>query len=165
MTVYYLDSSALIKRYRDEKGTEVLDALFENKNNSEAITTSLFTVLEITSVATRLLRANNISQSAYGQLIGEISKDFNQTIVAQSISDTTLSEAIALITAYGLKAPDAIQSASALVVRSKLTGQDVYFLCSDSRLNAACISEGLLVLNPESDGSINALRIIRIGNR
>ena len=29
MAVYYLDTSAILKRYRTEKGTDVVDALYE----------------------------------------------------------------------------------------------------------------------------------------
>ena len=41
MAVYYLETSALLKRYRTEKGTDLLDELFDSKQESEIFTTNL----------------------------------------------------------------------------------------------------------------------------
>jgi hypothetical protein len=126
-----------------EKGTEFLDVLFRDKREFEVITTSLLTFLEVTSVATRLRRAGNISQNANSHFIAELSRDFKQTIIPQSITDASLLVAIDVITGYGLRAPDAIPLSSALSIQAQFSDQAVYFVCTDAKLKNACISRGL----------------------
>ena len=45
MPIYYLDTSAVMKRYIPEIGSDVVEELFEELTNSEVLTTSYLTVL------------------------------------------------------------------------------------------------------------------------
>lgn len=56
MPLYYLDTSALLKRYRTENDTRVLDALFSARTRDELLITSHFTAIEVESVAARALK-------------------------------------------------------------------------------------------------------------
>lgn len=163
MAIYYFETSALLKRYRTEKGTDVLDELFQNRQGSEVFTTSYFTVLEVTSVATRLLKANNISRRSYYQILGDLSRDTRYLFVLQPVSDSTLSQALNLILDYGLRAPDAVQLATALVVRSNVPTEPVYFLCTDAKLRGACEGSDLAAIDPEAKDSLEILRRYRGG--
>ncbi len=49
MTVFYLDTSAIIKRYRRESGTDLVDQLLESPRAEDRFCTSFLTVLELTS--------------------------------------------------------------------------------------------------------------------
>ena len=40
MPVFYLDTAALLKRYRTEKGTEVVAALFSDRREDDVFVTS-----------------------------------------------------------------------------------------------------------------------------
>ncbi len=163
MAVYYLETSALLKRYRAEKGTELLDELFNHKTESEVFTTSYFTVLEVTSVATRLLRAGNINRRAHQQLLGDFALDMRQLIMSQPVSQGALNQAVNLITGYALRAPDALQLATAIVLRSSVPNQPFYFLCTDARLKAASEASGVPVLDPEAANGVDMLRGYRRG--
>lgn len=158
MAVYYLETSALLKRYRTEKGTEVLDELFQGKQESEVFTTSYFTVPEVTSVATRLLRSNSITRHSYNRLLGQLSQDLRHLIMLQSVSDSVLSEAVDFTMDYALRAPDALQIATALSVRSRVSDQPFYVLCTDSKLKTACENSNLVVLDPEATDSLEVLK-------
>ncbi len=57
MPIFYLDTSALLKRYKTEAGTSVIDRLFkllEKPHNKAAI--SFLTVLEVIAAGRRLLK-------------------------------------------------------------------------------------------------------------
>jgi predicted nucleic acid-binding protein len=161
VTVYYLETSALLKRYRTEKGTDLLDALFESKQESEIFTTSYFTSLEVTSVATRLFKAETITKRSYHQLLGRLSQDMRRLVILQPVSDFILSEALNLIMDHALRAPDAIQLATALMVKSTIVGQPLYFLCADAKLRGACVNSELTILDPEAPDSVKILKSYR----
>jgi len=155
---YYLDSSALLKRYRTEKGTETLDELFESNRDIDLVTTSSFTVLEVISVITRLFRINTLSRRSYQRLLGDLRQDVRQTIVLQPVADTVLAEAVRLIMDHSLRAPDAVQLATALSVRNENQERSTFMLCSDVRLKRACEGSGLAVIDPEAPNSLDLLR-------
>jgi predicted nucleic acid-binding protein len=159
--VYYLETSALVKKYRTERGTEVVAELFQHKRGSDVFVTSYFTVVEITSVATRLLRGGALTSQAYQVIMGNLSRDMRETVRLHAVSDSVLSESIRLTQDHALRAPDAIHVATALGVRAGIPGHPFYFLGSDTRLNTACQSSGLLVLDPEEANSLEALRNFR----
>jgi hypothetical protein len=154
--VYYLETSALVKKYRTEKGTEVVAELFQHKQESEVFVTSYFTVVEVSSVATRLFRAGAVTAQAYRVIMGNLARDMREAIQLHSVSDSMLSEATRLTQEYALRAPDAIHLATALGVRAAI-GSVLFFLGSDARLNAACENSGLLVLDPEEANALDAL--------
>jgi predicted nucleic acid-binding protein len=159
--VYYLETSALVKKYRTERGTEVVAELFQHRRGSDVFVTSYFTVVEITSVTTRLLRAGALTSQAYQVIMGNLLRDLRETVRLQSVSDIVLGESIRLTQDHALRAPDAIHAATALGVKASIPGQPFYFLGSDARLNTACQSSGLSVLDPEEANSLETLRNFR----
>ncbi len=143
MAVYYLETSALIKRYRSEKGTGVVDGVFEDKLEHDVLTTSYFTVLEVVSVATRLLRGSFIRLGSYRRLLATFMRDVREVMVLQPVSEPVLSEAIDLTMTHGLRAPDAVHLATAVSIRVSLSELPLVFVASDARLKAAAEASGL----------------------
>ena len=60
MTDYYLDSSAILKHYHTEPGSDLVDAMFDGVAGSP-IYTAFFSILEVRAAATRLNRGGMIS--------------------------------------------------------------------------------------------------------
>ena len=161
MPVYYLETSALLKKYRPERGTDVVTELFDKKGQLEVFITSYLTVVEIASVTTRLLRARTITRRAHNRILGNLSHDTNEAILLQPISDGVVLEAVILSQRHAIRAPDAIHLSTAMRARATAPSDSFYFLGSDARLNSACRSSGLLVLDPEEANSLEALRNLR----
>ena len=65
MPLYYLDTSALLKRYKTETGTDVIDELFSSRRPAEVFVTSHFTSVEIESVGASRGSAVRIQYGAY----------------------------------------------------------------------------------------------------
>lgn len=57
MTVFYLDTSALVKRYKTEEGSDIIDYLYDNLPRGHSLATSFLTVLEFVSAIRRLLKS------------------------------------------------------------------------------------------------------------
>lgn len=161
MALYYLETSALVKKYRTERGTEVVAELFERQRETEVFVSSYLTVVEVTSVATRLFRAGALSRRAYRVILGNLSRDVGETIQLQSVSDSILSDAVNLTVDYALRAPDAIHLATARRVQAAFPGESYYVVGSDARLKAACAGLGLAVHDPEAPDSLAVLRSYR----
>ena len=50
MAVFYLDTSALVKRYKTEEGSDIIDYLYDNLPKGHSLATSFLTVLEFEKV-------------------------------------------------------------------------------------------------------------------
>ena len=161
MPTFYLETSALLKRYRSEKGTDLVEELFESKSKSDSLLTSRFTLVEVSSVLTRLRRAGTLSRQASEIVLRELAGDFQGPAYVLSVSDSTLDSATLLTQEYALRASDAVQLASALEVRDSGSGGAVFFVCSDGKLNNAASESALAVLDPEANESLETLRISR----
>lgn len=149
MPVFYLDTAALLKRYRTEKGTEVVDALFSDRREDDVFVTSQLTTLEVESVAARSLKAGLLNQRAHGALLALFAQDLAQSVVIMPVSTSLVVEAAEAVRHNALRAGDAIHIASALRVRQAAPAE-VVFVTSDKELLAAGAAEGFETLDPEA---------------
>jgi hypothetical protein len=136
----FFDTSALIKRYISETGSDNVDALF---NKADRIFVSAVTKIEAFSTIKRLHKEKAISNEAYQNLIAEIGYDF-QHFTVFPLSKFVEDVALSLIDKYQLKTLDSIQLAS-LLNQKELVNQ---FIVSDSRLKNAATSENLQLIDP-----------------
>jgi predicted nucleic acid-binding protein len=60
MAVFYLDTSAALKRYKTEKGTDVVNELYQGPRAEHPLCTSHLTALEVESAAVRRAVHTNI---------------------------------------------------------------------------------------------------------
>jgi uncharacterized protein len=160
MPLYYFDTSALLKRYRTEDGTDVLDAIFSAHPQHEFFITSHFTAVEVESVAARALKGRLLNKNACGVLLGMFANDLEHLLIMLPVSTALLSEAAAVARQYSLRASDALHLAS--VLRAKQASvAEIVFVASDKELVKAAEAAGLAVLDPESDDALLSLRKLR----
>jgi predicted nucleic acid-binding protein len=163
MALLYLDTSAILKRYRTEKGTHVVNELYEGAPRLDTLFTSHFSCLEFESVAARALKGKLLTQQAYEALLGSFSQDLGEYLRLVEASGDVINEAIDAARKYALRAPDAVQFASAARRRPTIffLSQDFVFVSSDKELLAATESVGMKVLDPEAEDAMDALRKLR----
>lgn len=138
--VLFFDTSALIKRYVVENGTEAVEKLL---GKSKKILVSSFTKLESCSTARRLLQEKRYSEEEYRTLLNEIELDFNYyTLIRYDENVEVIAKEV--IDLHQLKTLDALQLASCL--RHRVIVQ--FFVCCDEKLLKAAAREGLSVVNP-----------------
>lgn len=80
MALFYLDTSAIVKRYRAEPGTELIDALFDERAPPEQLTSSFLAVLEMMSVVHRLRTAREIREDVADDIIARFRRDMDERI-------------------------------------------------------------------------------------
>lgn len=141
---YFLDSSALVKRYHRETGTAAVDRII--KGTGRVIISSL-AVLEVTAALTRKKNEGNILEDVYQGLLGEFGRDALEKFFVLSLDDSLISTGISLVTERGLRTLDALQLSAAL--QTWQFANDLSFVSADKRLNRAAGLLGLAVVNPE----------------
>jgi len=153
MTIYYLDSSAVVKRYVAESGSEAIRAICADAEN--ALFLSELTLVEVSSAFARRAKGGGISdaerQSYLDLFIGDCARDYALIPADRRAID----RAVNLAQAHALRGYDALQLGCALVASELLTASGVdpvQFVSADDDLLAAAAAEGLDVAVP------NALR-------
>lgn len=160
MTVFYLDTSAIVKRYRTEKGTEFIDRLFKEIETSEhRLATSFLAVLEFVSAFRRLVKAKEISQEIFADSLARFVADVERYFAISSVDDTTISKSIFLIMKHTVKTADSIHLASAIELREilKISKERLIFVGDDEELCIAALNERTDVINPREDGAMQKL--------
>jgi len=150
MTVFYLDSSALSKRYVEETGTPWLrDILAPTAGN--AIVTARITMVELHSALARRLREGSVDTRACLIAVQAFNQHCGTEYRFVELDLSVVGLARDLLDRYPLRAYDAIQLASALRANRALQAAfrpPLLFLSADDRLIIAATYEGLATDNP-----------------
>jgi uncharacterized protein len=149
VALYYLETSALVKLYVYEAGTEHLVGLTASAAGHKFAILSLAQV-EFRSAIRRQQRGGEISGSEAEGLIESFRQHSEGRFVVQPFTESLLDVALALIDGYPLKGFDAIQLAGYLVLRSMSGAEEPVFVCADKTLLAAARNEGCPILDPGS---------------
>jgi uncharacterized protein len=147
LALYYLETSALVKLYVREPGTERVLALARRSSESRLAILSLAQV-EFRSAIRRRERAGEIPALVATQLLDAFSRHLESRFVTQTITDYLLDIACALVDRHALRAFDAIQLAGYVVLRSSTGTETPVFVCSDQELLTAAKHEGAPILDP-----------------
>ena len=137
--IVYCDTSALIKRYVEEAGSDWVDHLFEGETT---VLTSTVAFAEIMAAFSRKYRERVLSRSGYLKTVSEFKNEYSKLILV-SISPDLNQIIEGLLTNHPLRGFDAIHLASALQVQ-KEGNLTVRFACFDRALNKAAVAEGLI---------------------
>lgn len=147
---FFLDTSALIKLYHQEPGTEEIEEIFGQAENTLVI--SELAIIELYSTLARKVRSGQITPRAQEEALRNFEEDCTRRFVIAPLGGAALQKAKELLRKYGntkaLRALDSLQLSSCLLAR---TGEDLTFVCADGRLLDIAKSEGLQVLNPEAE--------------
>ncbi|QLE55870.1 type II toxin-antitoxin system VapC family toxin [Nostoc sp. TCL26-01] len=152
MTIYFLDSSALVKRYVSEVGSLWVLSLF-NPVLSNEIFIAAITGVEIIAAVTRRARGESISFVDAKLLCNQLRNDLQTEYQIVEITENIIISAMALAETYGLRGYDAIQLATCLAVNVLSIANSlpsVTLISADKELNLAASSEGLVIENPNT---------------
>lgn len=147
MNLYYLDSSALVKRYYREEGTEFVQRLFDS---APLFVTSSLTLVEIVATLARKRKAKAISQYVFEQKLKDFEEDW-QDFIEVRLTPDVVGRAKQIARVQALRGADALHLASALKVRERIPDRPVsiFFVVSDKELKEAAANQGFDVIDPE----------------
>ncbi|MDB5356198.1 MAG: hypothetical protein JWN24_2651 [Phycisphaerales bacterium] len=151
MAIYFLDSSALVKRYVAEVGSAWVKDLFD-PGIRNIIGAAVITGVEVVAAVARRQRGGSVQPIDASRIILKFRGDFFTGLHLIEITPMVVDGAMKLAEVHGLRGYDAVQLGAALSLQSfsKSTGLDVTFVCSDQKLNAVAIAEGLSVEDPNA---------------
>ncbi|MDT4896614.1 MAG: uncharacterized protein QOH25_1691 [Acidobacteriota bacterium] len=150
MPVYFFDSSAIVKRYVKETGTEWIIKLTDPAKLNRIYIASI-TGVEVVSAISRRARNGDISKAETFDATDQFTLDFYSQYRVLEITYTLINEAMVLAIRFPLRGYDAVQLAAALAINERrllLSLPSLTLISADDALNAAAISEGLTVNNP-----------------
>ena len=143
----FFESSAFTKLFVSEPGSEAVIKVAAASADAEKAASAL-TAVEIRSAIRRRQFAGDTTQADADEAIACLQAE-SQRIIEHPVSATVFSVASSLLDRQRLRALDAIQLATALLASAALRPHDeLQFICSDERLNAAASAEGLAVWDP-----------------
>lgn len=150
MAFYFIDSSALVKRYISETGSAWVLGLFDPILNNEVFVAAI-TGVEIVAAITRRTRTGSSSATDAATVCNQFKKDLQTEYQVIEITESIIISGMTLAQTYGLRGYDAVQLAAGCAVNALCMANSLppmIFVSSDNELNVAASSEGLIVENP-----------------
>lgn len=161
MALFYVDISAIIKRYQREKGTEVVDQLFDNLLREDRFYTSFLSVLELTSGIMRLAKGGQLQENNANELIARFREDLRQRFQVWPLDNAITSKAVSIVEQHKLRSADAIHTATAFAIFSVISGQDSVLVSSDHEMLEAAEASQLATIYPQEANSLDKLFQLR----
>jgi uncharacterized protein len=151
MTHYFLDSSALSKRYVAEVGTNWIRAI-TTPGAGNSIIIAQITPIEVVSAAMRRLREGTITVRTARAVRLLLDRHARREYRVVGLTAPIVQRAEDLLEHHPLRAYDSIQLASALESNHRLLAaglSPLTFVAADTRLLTAAAVEGLATDNPQ----------------
>jgi predicted nucleic acid-binding protein len=136
--ILYVDTSAFLKLYIEEKGSRVIE---REVLGARILTTSALAYVEMHSALARALRGRRLSSAGYATSLEAFESQWS-TISAVAVNGDIIREAGALAGKHLLRGSDAVHLASALTLARELDGELV-LTAFDRELLVAARAEGL----------------------
>jgi uncharacterized protein len=147
MADYFLDSSAVVKRYVQEAGTAWIRTLAAPATG-HFIYLARITEVEVTAALARRRGQPGLSVAQARAALGLFRQDFAQDYRVAEIIVSLLQQAALLADVHSLRGYDAVQLAAALAVRTQVPA--IILVSGDGDLNNAAVAEGLPVEDPNA---------------
>ena len=153
VSAYFLDTSALVKRYVPEIGSEWILSITDPVTNSDLVISQI-TWVEVHSAFARRLRDGSLSAERFDLIVQKVREDFENEYRVIDVDRTLIETAGELVMQHPLRAYDSVQLASALRFQSTtLLSQPetrLIFVSADNRLLNIAQLEGLAIDNPNN---------------
>lgn len=149
---YYFDSSALVKRYVAETGTNWMNRLCAT-GAGHTLYTVRISGAEIIAALFLRTRTDALAISDAQAAATQFKADFRNRYQIVEATERLVDLAMTLAEKHGLRGYDAVQLAAALelqTARAALSLSIITFVCADNTLNKAAAAEGLPVENPNT---------------
>jgi predicted nucleic acid-binding protein len=149
---YFLDSSALVKRYVQETGTSWVRGI-TRRSPSTVIYIARITAVEVPCAIARRRKGRTLTAAKASSILHRFRQHLVGRYNVAQITTTLLDDATRLGVKHALRAYDSVQLAVALEVnRFHQAGGSgpVTLVSADQALNDAAIAEGLTVDDPRA---------------
>ncbi|MDH5668365.1 MAG: type II toxin-antitoxin system VapC family toxin [Nitrospira sp.] len=136
--MYYWDTSALVKQFIQEIGTDEALAL---RSDTPPHATATIAYTETFSAFRRRVRESALKESQYHEVVRRFLQDWS-AYVRINLDESILERSRALLERYPLRTLDSIHLASAIELQDQLNEPSVV-ISADAQLLRAAMAEGL----------------------
>jgi predicted nucleic acid-binding protein len=147
LAFYYLETSALVKLYVREPGTERLLALAARSSDDRLAILAL-TQVEFRSAVRRREGKGEIPSPIAAELLNAFERHVEGRFLIQAVTGYVLDTACMLVDRYALRAFDAVQLAGYMVLKTAAGADAPVLVSSNQELLVAAKREGAPVLDP-----------------
>ena len=148
MATYFLDTSALVKRYVAETGSTWICELTEPTKGNEIVVARLCGPEAISAFVRKSPPVPNLSV-----VLADFRFDFKKQYHRAALTNAVIATAMRLAEIYRLRGYDAVQLATAIELHKKYSAAGLpppVLVSADTALNAAAALESLVVDDPNS---------------
>lgn len=152
MAAFFIDSSALAKRYVSETGTPWMQALTDPASGN-SLYVARITLVELVAAVSRRRKSGHLTPADAAAALSDVRADFASDYRVIEITTALVTQAEALADRHTLRGYDAVQLAAAVQVNDAHTAAGlpaVTLISADLELNAAASIEGLGVDDPNT---------------
>jgi len=153
---YYFDSSALVKLYIVEHGSQWVEEIVNTKDQNgdllNLVTISKIGIVEVAAAIARSERLGSITTAQRLRLFNSFARDSQELFETLSLTDELVHLGSELTQRWPLRGYDAVHLASAIVLNEQLTSAglgEIKFVSADKRLQQASRKEGLTTEDPQ----------------
>ena len=151
MTDYYLDASAVVKRYADEVGSTWIRQLTDPQAQHTILLAEI-TLAEVAAALAAKHRApGGVTQEQRDRALSRFLQDCEEHFVLLTVDRPVIDRAVELTQQHRLRGYDAVQLATTIVASETLRAQNLsppIFIASDRDLLSAAQAEHLAAENP-----------------
>ncbi len=148
----FFDSSAIVKRYVNEIGSNFVENLADLRSGNIVLLARI-THVEVAAAIARRLKNKSVTAADAQKALAAFRHDQSNNYFTVEITPILLTNAVDTATKYGLRGYDAVQLAATLEANNANVGAGLPTLTlvsADTELNIAAIAEGLNVENPNN---------------
>ena len=150
MGSYFLDTSAIVKRYFPEQGHTWIVTLCDPEQ-AHRLYISQAALVEVVATVCRKAREQSIADEERDALIKSFRQDSQNAYIIWPVTIAIYTAAGDLCRSHRLRAYDAVQLACVLGLRDEAAASEApfpIFVCADNNLSAIVATEGLSAENP-----------------
>lgn len=151
MSNFYLDSSALVKRYLTETGSNWVRRLIDPTTGNSIAVAEITQVEVAAALAARHRAPGGITRRERDGAVDLLARHCQTEYWLVALSPSILDQAVDLTQNHRLRGYDAVQLATALAANDSLVATglpSLTFVAADDDLLAAASNEGLTTENP-----------------
>ncbi len=151
MSYFYLDSSALVKRYLTEIGSAWIATLMSPVSENTIVVAEITRVEVAAAIAARQRASSGIALTERDELMRLLLLHFDAEYAITRLSTPVISQAVRLTQNHRLRGYDAVQLATALDTHATALAAGLpglVFIAADNDLVLAARAEGLTADNP-----------------
>jgi predicted nucleic acid-binding protein len=151
VALLYLDTSALVKLYVQEQGTEKMLGLAHPDSGNRLVILSLSRI-EFRAAVRRRAKLGDIDPKTADELIGEFNGHVTSVFQLQPVNEPVMDAASTAVDQYYLRAYDAMQFGGYIAFRTSVGDEiETAFVCADDKLLNAARNHGFPTINPAVD--------------